>query len=81
MGKAIRGWTLARELPSEQASEESYIRNDAIQRVSIIENSDKTISVLVHALGRTYLATVVDSLQEAHRQLEHLVQEINETHA
>jgi hypothetical protein len=81
MGKSIRGWTLVREFPTEKVSQESYIRNDSIQRVSIMENSDKTISVLVHALGSTYLATVSETLQEAHRQLEHLAQGINEAHA
>ncbi len=78
MSKSIHGWTIVRELPGEQNSEESYIRNETIRRVSIVENDDRTISVLVHVLDATYLAAVSDNLHEAQRQLESIVQSINE---
>lgn len=78
MSKLIRGWVNVREYPSGGKSEESYIRHKDVQRVSMVENEDKTISVLVHALGGTYLATVSETLPEATRQLESLVQEISE---
>ena len=77
MGKSIRGWANVREYPSDGKSEESYIRYKDVQRVSMVENEDKTISVLVHALGCTYLAVTSETLSEATRQLESLVQEIS----
>lgn len=77
MGKSVRGWINVREYPSSGKSEESYIRYKDVQRVSIVENEDQTISILVHALGGTYLAVVAETLPEANRQIESLVQEIN----
>ena len=77
MGVSILGWTPVREFPSDQPSEESYIRNDEIQRISIVEDSDSATSVLVHAFGSTYLAVVVGTWQEAHRQLQGLAENIN----
>jgi len=78
LSKSIRGWVNVREYPSDGKPEESYIRNKDVQRVSMVENEDTTISVLVHALGGTYLATVSETLPEATRQMENLVQEISE---
>ena len=77
MGKSIRGWVNVREYPSDKKAEESYIRHKEIQRVSIVENEDGTVSVLAHALGGTYLVTVSGTLPEAMQQLESLVQEIS----
>jgi hypothetical protein len=78
LSKAIRGWVNVREYPSERKSEESYIRNKDVQRVFMVENEDKTFSVLVHALGDTYLATTSEGHVEAIRQLESIVHEICE---
>lgn len=76
MSKRISKWTNVREFPSGQKSEESYIRNDSIQRVSIIENDDQTVSVLVHTSEQIYLFTTVESYHEAKNQLEKIVQEM-----
>lgn len=76
MGKAIRGWVKVREYPSDRKSEESYIRHQCVERVSMVENEDETISVLVHALGSTFLVSVLETLPDAKRQLESLVEEI-----
>lgn len=76
MSKKIPRWTNVREFSPDQKSEESYIRNDSIQRLSIVENGDQTVSVLAHALGGVYLITTVDNYQEAKKQLESVVQEI-----
>jgi hypothetical protein len=77
MSKRISKWTNVREFPSDQKSEDSYIRNDSIQRVSIIENDDQTVSVLVHTLDQTYLFTTVETYQEAKNHLESIVQEMS----
>lgn len=78
VGKSIRGWVNVREYPSDKKAEESYIRHKDVQRVSIVENEDETVSVLVHALGGTYLVTILETLPEALRQLENLVKEISD---
>lgn len=76
MGKSIRGLVYVSTYPSDGVSEDSYIRCRDIQRVSMVENQDSTISILVHAFGSAYLSTVAESLSEATLQLEILAEEI-----
>jgi hypothetical protein len=65
LGKSIRSWVNVREYPSDGKSEDSYILHKCVERVSMVENEDETISVLVHALGSTFLVSVLGTLPDA----------------
>ncbi len=78
MNKTIRGWISVSQHPAEAKSENSYIRCRHVARISIVENENRTFSVLVHALGSTFLRPAgLETLQEATRQLESLVEEVS----
>jgi hypothetical protein len=77
LSRSISGWVSVREFPSGSIAEESYIRHMDVQRVSMVENADLTYSVLVHALGSTYLYAVLDTDRDARLQLECMVQQVS----
>ncbi|WP_346352103.1 hypothetical protein N2M06_07510 [Oceanimonas sp. AH20CE76] len=78
MCQSIAGWINVRELSDRERSETSYIRHKDIDRVSMLENSDGTFSVLVHSQGNSYLVNVLESFRDAVHQLESTVSQVSE---
>ena len=72
-------WLQLREAPGQTPSRHSYVRLDAIERISVIENepdNEYKASVLVTAGGVEYLYEVLLNDGEALKHAESLIEDV-----
>lgn len=80
MALSITGWTAVREDIPQKNSEESYIRNSDIQRISIKENlKDGNFPVYIFANGNRFLYTNCETDHEARHIQQELVKSLKDT--
>lgn len=79
MKNTAKQWVQLREAPGQSPSRHTYVRLDAIERVSVVENepdNEYQASVLVTAHGVEYLYGAILTIHEALKHAESLTEDI-----
>jgi hypothetical protein len=72
-------WIQLRETPGQTPYRYSYVRFDAIERISVVENepdNEYRASVLAVVYGQEYLYAALLTIQEALKHAESLIEDI-----